>query len=90
MLKKIFVSRLIELRKEAKLTQEGLGKAIGANRGIISNLESGLSLTNPDYTIRLADYFDVSLDYLYGRTDNRHGKYFNSNSDDRRPMPEAI
>ena len=67
MVKQIFLNRIVELRKEANITQTELGKAIGVKRYIIDNLERGKS--NPEYTIRVADYFKVSLDYLYGRTD---------------------
>ena len=69
--KNIFVNRLVELRKEMKLTQAELGEAIGGNYYLINNIERGRGATKPDYIILLADFFDVSLDYLYGRTDDR-------------------
>ena len=76
--KQIFNIRVKELRKEANLTQTALAEAIGAKRHIIDDAERGRGYTNPEYTLRLADYFKVSLDYLYGRTDNRKGIYFYS------------
>jgi len=76
--RKIFSDRIIELRKEAGLSQTALAKIIGADRYTIDNIERGQNLRNHDYTILLADYFDVSLDYLYGRTNNRKGIFFNS------------
>jgi len=76
----MFSSRIIELRKEAKLTQPELGRIIGASRDDISNLERGFSY-NPDYTLLLADFFNVSLDYLFGRTDNRKGIFVNSDEE---------
>jgi len=73
--KKIFLKRIKELREEANLTQKALGLAVGVNRDVIHTIERGQSY-NPDHAVLLADYFKVSLDYLYGRTDNRKGKYF--------------
>ena len=87
--KKIFANRIVELRKESKLTQKDLGLAIGLSRDVIHNIERGIS-TNLDYLIPLADYFKVSLDYLYGRTDNRKGKYFNSGGEEAVALEPAV
>lgn len=63
-------NRLISLRKEKKKTQEDIAKVIGVTRPAYTAYERGLR--SPDYEIleSLADYFDVSVDYLLGRTDN--------------------
>ena len=68
--KKIFLNRIVELRKESGLSQSELGRAIGVTRDCINTIERGQSF-NPEHAILLADFFDVSLDYLYGRTDDR-------------------
>lgn len=67
---KNFASVLFALRKERKLSLEALGKAIGVTNQAISLLEKGKRLPGHDTLIALADYFDVSIDYLVGRTDN--------------------
>lgn len=61
--------KLQKLRQEKKLTQEQLSKAIGITRGTYAHYE--INKRQPDYETlqKLADFFDVSIDYLLGRTD---------------------
>lgn len=63
--------RIKKLRKEKDLTQEELGKFFSLRKSTISQYESGIS--NPDYDTlqKLANYFGVSLDYLFGRIDTK-------------------
>ena len=49
---------------------EMLGKEIGSTRGTISNFENGYKKPSLDILVRLADYFNVSIDYLIGRTND--------------------
>jgi len=63
--------RIFELRKAANLSQKALGEAVGLSHKAISTLESGARGTTIEKLIALAEYFDVSLDYLVGRTDKR-------------------
>lgn len=65
-----FSERLKELRTSKGLTMEQLGKKIESTRGTISNFENGNKKPSLDMLIKLADYFDVSIDYLVGRTDD--------------------
>lgn len=60
------MNRLKELRKENKLTLYQIEEKTGINRGTYSNYENGI--TNPKFEIwkKLADYFDVPIDYLMG------------------------
>lgn len=46
-------------------------KAIGVSSGNISDWKSGRSSPKQDALIKIADYFDVSTDYLLGRTDEK-------------------
>lgn len=62
-------ARLRELRKTQKITQKQTALAIGITERNYQRLEAG-EKPNYDNLIALADYFDVSLDYLVGRTDN--------------------
>lgn len=59
--------KLLELRKNKKMSQEVLSKMMGVTRQTISNWE--LEETAPDLkqAQKLADIFDVSLDELIGR-----------------------
>lgn len=61
--------RLKKLRKEKKLTQTELGSKINVTKVSISGYESGNRSPDTDTLQRLADFFEVSTDYLLGRTD---------------------
>lgn len=62
--------RLKELREKRKISQLKLAMDLQLNQNAISRYETGVR--EADYTtlIKIADYFDVSLDYLLERTDN--------------------
>lgn len=65
-----FSLRLKSLRKERKLTQEALGEKINVTKVSISGYENGNRTPDTETLQKLADFFDVSTDYLLGRTDN--------------------
>lgn len=66
-----FAHRLAVLRKERKISQNALAAELGYSRGQIANYELGSR--EPDFStlIRIAEYFEVSTDYLIGKTDIR-------------------
>ena len=64
-----FSTRLKELRLSRNLSQQSLGMVIGIKTQAISDMEHGRIKTTLDKAIALADFFDVSVDYLVGRTD---------------------
>ena len=67
-----FKTRLKELRALTGISQSKLAAAVGlCNDSKIRYYESGRTI-NPgiDILVRFADFFDVSVDYLIGRTDN--------------------
>lgn len=59
---------LAELRQERGLTQKQLGEILRVSTGTISNYENGVHLPDALKLVSLADYFQVSTDYLLGRT----------------------
>ncbi len=63
------MERLIKLRKERHLTQKLVAEGVNVTEIAIQNYEAGRRKPNYDILISLADYFDVSLDYLVGRSD---------------------
>lgn len=67
---KLFAVRIRELRKSKKLTQRELGELIGSKKSVINNWELRGSIPHASILCQLADYFDVSVDYLLGQTDN--------------------
>lgn len=66
-----FGQRLVRLRKEQKLTQAQLGSALNKNRSTIGGYESENKEPDFDTLVLIADFFNVSVDYLLGRTEYR-------------------
>lgn len=66
-----FARRLKALRREKDVTQEALGYEMGVRRSTIANWEKGIRCPSPMMLRKLAIYFNVSSDYLYGRTNYR-------------------
>lgn len=64
-----FGSRLRELRKNMELTQTELGKQFNVSDVAISKWEADERFPAKEILIRIADFFDVSIDYLLCRTD---------------------
>jgi Predicted transcriptional regulators len=64
-----FGERLNQLRKAKNLKAEDLADVVGVKRRIIFLYEKDESKPSFDVLLSLADYFDVSLDYLVGRSD---------------------
>jgi len=62
-------NRLRELRIKAGLKQEDLIKRFSLSSGRYSQYETGKRKPDYDLLIELADFYNVSLDYLLGRTD---------------------
>lgn len=62
--------RLKELRKEKKISQLKLALDLSMNQNTISRYETGEREADYKTLIKIADYFNVSIDYLLERTDN--------------------
>lgn len=73
---KIIGKRLRALRESINISQESLALTIETTQSSINRYENGQ--TTPPVAIfrRYADYFDVSLDYIFGRTENPEGKSY--------------
>ena len=63
--------RLRELRRQRRISQVRLAMELNVSQNTISRYETGEREAGYAMLIRIADYFDVSVDYLLGRTDNR-------------------
>ena len=63
--------RLKELRKKKKISQLKLAMDLNMNQNTISRYENMEREAGYDVLIKIADYFNVSLDYLLGRTDDK-------------------
>lgn len=63
--------RLKELRKAKGISQLKLAMDLSMNQNTISRYETGEREADYKTLIKLADYFDVSIDYLLERTNNK-------------------
>lgn len=63
--------RLKELRTQRRIYQREIAEYVGITVRAYQFYESGRSEPNIKTLIALADYFDVSIDYLVGRSDRR-------------------
>lgn len=68
----IIIFRLKELREAKHISQVKLAMDLHLNQNSISRYETGEREAGYEILIMIADYFNVSLDYLMGRTDNPH------------------
>lgn len=62
--------RLKELREQRHISQVFLGMELGMGQNTISRYETGAREADYETLLAFADYFNVSVDYLLGRTDN--------------------
>ncbi|EGT4599386.1 XRE family transcriptional regulator [Clostridioides difficile] len=77
-----FGQRLKEIRVQKNLTGEELGKILNVTKVAISNWESGRRFPNQDILISIADYFNISLDFLLCRTNEKQAfSYDRSNQE---------
>ena len=66
---KLFMQRLKELRLEKEMSQQELGKIVNMSKMAISHWEKGNSEPSISQLITLSNFFDISIDYLVGKTD---------------------
>lgn len=74
-----FAYRIQSLRKSGNLSQQLLADAIGVTKSTISRIESASRAASIEIVYALAEFFDVTLDYLVGRNDDK--KINNGNAD---------
>lgn len=62
--------RLKELRESRGISQVRLTIELNLNQNTVSRYENGMRQADYQTLEAIADYFNVSLDYLFGRTEN--------------------
>ena len=67
----IFGERLRSLRESMGLNQTDFGEKFGLSHNAIGTYERGYREPNMENMMKFADFFDVSIDYLYGRTNDK-------------------
>mgnify|MGYP003099683992 CR=1 FL=1 len=75
---KIIGERLRGLRESVRLSQVKLAKEFDVSQSALARYEIDDSTPSPEVFLKYADYFDVSLDYIFGRTDDPHGMIYNN------------
>lgn len=68
------MNRIKMLRNERNIKQDVLANLLGLEVAGISKLETGRVPLKDEYIIKLAEYFNVSTDYLLGKSDIRNPK----------------
>lgn len=71
--------RIRKLREDLKLTGCEFGKKLDVTKTAVSNWENGNRTPDIDTINKIADFCDVSADYLLGRTDNPNYSLLKSN-----------
>ena len=61
---------LKQIRKERRLTQLKVAMDLNISREALSHYENGKREPSIDMLIKMSEYFNVSIDYLLGRTEN--------------------
>lgn len=65
-----FGKRLVEVRKRKKLSQEDVAKHLGTKSPVIGRYERDEMKPSIETATKLADFLEVSLDYLVGKVDD--------------------
>lgn len=69
----MFAKRLQELREGRGLSQQDLAAILDTDRQRIYRYENGRNEPSGDIIVKIAQYFEVTTDYLFGLTDDPHG-----------------
>lgn len=70
------------LRKEKKLSQKQVAADLNISQALLSHYEKGIRECGLDFLIKIADYYELSCDYLLGRTPQRYNNDITDVSDD--------
>lgn len=67
----MYFQRLRDLREDADMNQTEVAKLLFTSQTVYSRYERGVLTIPVEHLIILADYYEVSTDYILGRTNNR-------------------
>ncbi len=63
--------RIRDLREDKDLTQKQMGEILSCSQRVYSNYECGDLDLPTEILVKIADYHNVSVDYILGRTDKK-------------------
>ena len=66
----MYLKRLRDLREDNALTQQQIAEIPDTKQTIYSRYERGFQNILLEFLLSLAEYYNVSIDYIFGRTDN--------------------
>ena len=69
-------NRLRALRESIGISQAKFADVIGSTQSRINQYENGQATPTVELFSKYADYFDVSMDYIFARTDNPEGRLY--------------
>lgn len=78
------------LRKEKKLSQKQVANDLNISQSLLSHYEKGIRECGLDFLIKVADYYEVSCDYLLGRTPQRYNEITDVSDDTSKANREAV
>ena len=84
------MNRIKELRIEKGLLQSDIAKYIKKSERIVGFYESGERDPNTDTLLKLSELFDVSIDYILGKSNFKNYKKFYFNTERRNPGHKMI
>jgi len=76
--------RMKECREQKKLTQVDIAKRLNITRQAYNHYETGKRKPSADVITALAEFYDISTDYLLGNTDDP------TPPDKKKPTPETV
>jgi transcriptional regulator with XRE-family HTH domain len=85
-----FGSILYLLRSERGRSQRAVANDLGISQALLSHYENGIREPKLDFIVRLCGYYDVSADYLLGRTDDRKCVTLPRGTDELRRLSESV
>jgi len=86
----LVAGRLRGLRESLEIPQSKIAELLGTNQSAINRYEHGQAEAPYKTLIWYADYFDVSLDYIFCRTDNPQGVLYKNQPDTlRKKIPNS-
>lgn len=77
-----FKDIILELRLERDFNQAELAKALNVSKSSVGMWETGKRLPGPEKYEEIADYFNVDMDYLYGRTNIRKRVHYDKDGNE--------
>jgi transcriptional regulator with XRE-family HTH domain len=83
-----FSNILYLLRSECRYSQRKVAGDLGVSQALLSHYENGIREPKLDFVIRVCGYYNVSADYILGRTDEKRSVVIPRNTEEHRRIAE--